>query len=87
MKAMIQAMVILVVLYLLFQASAILINVTFTQILDASNSTGVAGQTTPILNGLGNVFQIIAGVFGIGIFVILFAIVLGGKRDEPIQPY
>lgn len=86
MRPIFQALIAFFLLFMICQVSAVLINTTFTQVLSASNTTGVSGSVTPILSGLGNVFQIVAGIFGIGIFVILFAIILGGRRDE-ITPY
>lgn len=86
MRTLVKALIIFVILYFIFQTGGILLHTTCVEIYEAANSTGVSGQMFPVISGIYNVFQAVAVIFGIGIFVILFAILLGGDRSG-LQPY
>lgn len=55
-------------------------------LMDASNQTGTINQTAPILLGINSTMQTVLAIFLIGTAVILFAIVITKRRDDPNAP-
>ena len=64
---------------------AIPLSIITTQISTQSQIAGIDNQVGPILVMIGNVFTIIATVFGIGIIVIMLAIAFNGGGGDSYE--
>ena len=86
-KIVIKGIVIFLVLFFIFSITGIVLNTTITELKSASNTTGVYNQTWPIYDGINTVFTALATIFGVSVFVLVFAVVFSGRDEYDEQKY
>jgi hypothetical protein len=63
----------------ILEAMSIVVGISFKNVNNAANMTGVGAQVTPFIISFGNVFQIVGGLFILAPFILFAAQLLYDK--------